>query len=201
MQTSADFALLLLLFVLAMSVFKAKSTFTPTNCGNVTILTAAKGFIHTPNFPKAFPLPIRCRWVIDKTAFEPQLGDTGNATQIYIYLTQLFVTSGLNITEYRVYDEESNTAYTENVHLDLSATDVISNGTLYVHTVNYSFMVIDFVLDMLEGNHLRVMDNLMDVYGFNITYEISKTARGDNDTCTVSECSFLGHCYASADFS
>lgn len=200
MQTNIDFAVLL--FVLAMTVFKAKSTqFSPVNCGNVTILTAAHGVIQTPNFPKAFRVPIRCRWVINKTAIASQLEADNQTVEVNVYLTQLYVTTGLTITEYHVYDEESNTAYTGNIQLNLSTTDVIDKGVMYVSTVNYPFMVIDFTLDVLEGNHLRVLDKWLDVYGFNITYEISTIPRNDTDICSVSLCNFLGDCYADADFS
>nr|CAD7568771.1 unnamed protein product [Timema californicum] len=64
------------------------------------------------------------------------------------------------------------------------------------------FLVVDFSLDRLEGNHLRALDNLLDVYGFNLTYELSGK-QGDREnraTCSVVECSFSGDCYANKDF-
>lgn len=60
------------------------------------------------------------------------------------------------------------------------------------------YLVIDFALERLEGNHLRVLDDLLDVYGFNITYETRRDVR--NSTCSVVGCSLSGNCYASKDF-
>lgn len=61
-----------------------------------------------------------------------------------------------------------------------------------------NYLVVDFTLERLEGNHLRVLDDLLDVYGFNITYEISRVAR--HHSCSVSNCSMSGHCFVSQDY-
>lgn len=61
-----------------------------------------------------------------------------------------------------------------------------------------NYLVVDFTLERLEGNHLRVLDDLLDVYGFNITYEVSRMAR--HHPCSVSNCSMSGHCFVSQDY-
>ncbi|CAF4868104.1 unnamed protein product [Pieris macdunnoughi] len=54
------------------------------------------GTIHTPNFPNPFPVPIKCKWIIEH--------DIVNGT-ISIYFTQQYITSGLTFTEYMYYDD------------------------------------------------------------------------------------------------
>ncbi len=199
MQMSADLAFLL--FFLTMTVFKAKTeTFNPKNCGDVKILRSPRGFIQTPGFPNNFTVPIRCVWVIDASAFVKHNTET-EFYNIYLYFTQLFVTAGLNITEFQLYDAEDRTAYTGHNIIDQMSRNILEEGDQYVWTANQSFLVIDFAMDTLHGNqHVRMLPHLMHVYGFNITYEIATSARPENNICSLSECSFLGHCYASADF-
>ncbi|CAG9136607.1 unnamed protein product [Plutella xylostella] len=59
-------------------------------------LQGPHGVIQTPNFPDAFPVPIRCKWVISHA--------TPNGT-ISIYFTQQYTTTGLTFTEYMYYDD------------------------------------------------------------------------------------------------
>ncbi|CAK1583799.1 unnamed protein product [Parnassius mnemosyne] len=66
----------------------------PQTCGEH--LKGHMGTIQTPNFPNPFPVPIKCRWVIEH--------DIVNGT-IAIYFTQQFTTIGLTFTEYMYYDE------------------------------------------------------------------------------------------------
>lgn len=66
----------------------------PQTCGGH--LKGHVGTIQTPNFPNPFPVPIKCRWVIEH--------DIVNGT-ISIYFTQQYTTSGLTFTEYMYYDE------------------------------------------------------------------------------------------------
>lgn len=68
-------------------------------CGG--LLTARHGVVHTPEFPRMFDVPISCRWVIDSSAIPED-------TIIVIYLTQLFVTTGLTFTEYTYYEPDSS---------------------------------------------------------------------------------------------
>ncbi|KAH9641398.1 hypothetical protein HF086_012716 [Spodoptera exigua] len=59
-------------------------------------LKSPVGTITTPNFPNPFPVPIKCKWIIEH--------DIVNGT-ISIYFTQQYTTSGLTFTEYMYYDE------------------------------------------------------------------------------------------------
>ena len=45
------------------------------------------GFVHTPNFPNRFPLPLRCVWVFNNTKERRK----DNAWRINFYLTQVSV--------------------------------------------------------------------------------------------------------------
>ncbi|XP_065201257.1 uncharacterized protein LOC135832148 isoform X2 [Planococcus citri] len=186
MQMSIDFTFLL--FFLIMSVFKVKTVnFTPHNCGEEKFMHQKHGIIQTPNFPRAFTAPIRCRWVIDASNYSDPT--------IYVYFTQLFVTTGLNMSEYIYYND--GIGYNGKTIFVLPPKESLEQE--FVRT-NLTYLVIDFELHQLEGNHLRALDNLMDVFGFNITYEIS-TNEPSKNFCTVVDCSLAGHCYASSDFS
>lgn len=66
----------------------------PQTCGGR--LKGPVGIIQTPNFPNPFPVPIKCRWIIEH--------DIVNGS-ISIYFTQQYTTSGLTFTEYMYYDE------------------------------------------------------------------------------------------------
>lgn len=174
--------------ILAITVllFGLSSAASPS-CGGV--LTNRNGVIHTPNFPLPFNTPIHCQWLISKGENE------GNAS-IVVYLTQVFLTSGLKFTEYLYYD------------------DAYKAGARVVHTVSESsathvkwlqvagpFLLIELVLARLEGHHLRALPKLLDVYGFNITYDISAGANPVKPyQCNTIECRFLGHCYANNNF-
>lgn len=191
MQMSADFAFLLFFFTMA--VFKAKTVnFVPINCGSEKILNDTKGIIQTPNFPNAFTVPIRCRWVISI----PHHLELNVSVEIFVYFTQLFVSTGLNITAYNHYEE--GIGYTGNNLLELTSVEAALDS-LHVHTKD-PYVVIDFEMDILEGNHLRVLHHFMNVFGFNITYEII-TSGFARDSCSVLGCSMVGNCYTNIDFS
>ncbi|CAH1406759.1 unnamed protein product [Nezara viridula] len=158
-------------------------------CGGV--LTQPSGIIQTPGFPAPLPVPIRCQWLIDSSEFQEA------EVKIVVYFTQLFVTSGLTFTEYAYYDLE-DTNLQKNPTLLLSITEQNSVTTSWLLTRS-RFLLIELELERLEGNHLRVLDHLLDVFGFNITYEmVTGTTR--NDSCSVIDCSFAGNCYVGSDF-
>jgi hypothetical protein len=161
----------------------------PMRCGGR--LTSDRGVIQTPEFPGPFPVPIKCQWVIETADRVPP------NNSIVIYLTQLYVTTGLTFTEFAYYEKGKTAIGKQLVH-----TVTEQNVTL-VHWLwtRSPYLVIDFTLDRLEGNHLRVMDQLLDVYGFNITYEISGRENPVRpNSCNVILCSFLGNCFANKDF-
>ncbi|XP_015178454.1 PREDICTED: uncharacterized protein LOC107067443 isoform X1 [Polistes dominula] len=152
-------------------------------------LTAPKGVIKTPNFPKAFPVPIMCRWVIDVS----DIPSTNSS--IVVYMTQLYVYKGLKLTEYAYYESETT-------NYGASLIKEITEGNVFEYRwfrTFRPFLVLEFELDRLEGNHVRVLDDLLDVYGFNVTYQMTEEEPNSN-ACSVSECSFTGNCLLSADY-
>lgn len=150
-------------------------------CGGV--LTAARGILQTPGFPEHLPVPINCEWVIDAQNF------ANPNTSIIVYLTQMYVYEGLAFTEYQLYDRT--------YQLDGRVIHVVNEtNAVQVRWVQsfQSFLVVTLKLDSTDSAHLRVLDQFLDVYGFNITYEI---ARGPvrPDSCTMMDCGFTGYCY------
>ncbi|XP_034934795.1 uncharacterized protein [Chelonus insularis] len=159
-------------------------------CGDY--LTALKGSIHTPSFPNPFLVPIKCRWIIDAS----DVFSTNNHS-IIIYLTQVYVYKGLKFTEYAYYESE-------NTNFGGTLIQKITEGNIFKHRklqTNRPFLVVEFELERLEGNHVRVLDHFLYVYGFNITYEI--TADDDSvdiNSCSIQDCSFNGNCILGAKY-
>lgn len=180
----------LLLFLLLITSGECNKTKRrPRTCGGV--LKEPHGVIQTPNFPNPFPVPIKCTWVIDAS------NTPSNNASIVVYLTQLYVLKGLTFTEYAYYDE-SVKYRPKRIH-EVTDRNVTELRWLQSHT---PYLVIEFHMNILEGNQFRALDNLLDVYGFNITYEISTRAEPvRNNSCIVVDCSSVGHCYASHDLS
>ncbi|KXJ72342.1 hypothetical protein RP20_CCG018306 [Aedes albopictus] len=196
--------LLLLLFLLASSSVGSSSSSSPNGygmdldldsgpslsasshlCGGT--LTAAHGIIQTPNFPDRFPVPISCTWIIDASTV------VGNNVSIVVYLTQQYVLSGLRFTEYMYYSEDYKVP-SMNV-FELSEDDVTNVPWI---KFNSPYLEIKFIMDNLYGTHLRALDRLLDVYGFNITYEVDTVKQYQ---CNALQCRFLGNCYAKQDYS
>ena len=154
------------------------------DCGG--LLEEPRGVVQSPGFPDRFPLPVSCRWIIHAAPDK----------KIVLYFTQYFLRGAFHLTEYEQY-------YNEHTFAGRTSLGQI-NFEDHIHTlVAYKpFLVLDFHLHQMANIHLRVEEYLEDVYGFNITYEIvERDERVRLDTCSVSDCSFLGHCIASADFS
>ncbi|XP_012268584.2 uncharacterized protein LOC105693321 [Athalia rosae] len=153
-------------------------------------LTATRGVILTPNFPGPFEVPIKCRWVIDASDLPVE------NSSISVYLTQLYVYKGLTFTEYAYYESES---------LSLGATEIqeVTEGNVFEFRWFKTFrpiLVIDFHLDRLEGNHVRVLNDLLNVYGFNLTYEMSG-GPANPKSCSVRDCSYSGNCLLASNYS
>lgn len=165
------------------------ATGAPDLCGTPKDLplVGTKGVITTPNFPGPFTVPIKCEWVIqaDASAIE---------TTIEVYFTQLFVTDGLTITEYSQYPPDFGFVTVREV---FNKSHITQYGQSMVSTLPY--LVIRFQLDRLQGNHIRVHDDLMDVYGFNITYEMRPAGNERSDVCSLYQCSYSGNCLGNAD--
>ena len=152
-------------------------------------LTSPRGIIHTPNFPNLFSVPIKCQWVIDASAM------SFSNCSIVVYLTQLYVYKGLTFTEYAYYESET-------IHFGGTLIKEVTEGNVFEYRWFKSFrpfLVIDFNLDRLEGNHVRVLHDLLSVYGFNVTYEITEADANPN-SCTVRDCSYTGNCILDADY-
>lgn len=158
------------------------------SCGG-HMLTATQGVIQTPNFPDKFPVPIQCTWIIDASAINKQ------NVSIIVYFTQQFVLSGLKFTEYAYYSDDIK------VKSDHAPFELNEQTVTEVHWVRFysQFLEIKFTMDNLYGTHLRALDQLLDVYGFNITYEVDVDVK--RHPCNALLCRYLGHCYATQDFS
>ncbi|KAL1140731.1 hypothetical protein AAG570_000661 [Ranatra chinensis] len=157
-------------------------------------LTRDSGIVHTPGFPHPFRLPANCRWVIDSSS-RPQ------GTTIVVRMTQLYVTAGLTFTEFAYYEPDSPFRLGANTLYEVTETTALA--VLNV-TTSQHYLVIDFKMERLAGNHIRALEGLLDVYGFNLTYNIyrGKSAlHSYTPACSVAACSMLGNCYASSDFS
>lgn len=168
------------------SVVYSKYSAPAVPCGG--LLTEKHGVIATPNFPQPFSVPISCAWIIDASAF----WGSPNAS-IFVYLTQQFVLSGLSFKEYMYYSDDFKVpSEMETIVKEENVTRTVSVQS------NSPFLEIKFQLDNLYGTHLRVMDHLLDVYGFNITYEVDTPKPYQ---CNTRRCSFLGDCLAAKNFS
>ncbi|XP_020812417.1 fibropellin-1-like [Drosophila serrata] len=154
------------------------------------MLRARHGVIQTPNFPHRFGTPIECVWIIDAS----DLPSTGQNVSIVVYLTQLYVLSGLKFTEYMYYSDDfkvpAHRVFT------LTEDDVTQATWVQFHS---QYLEIRFTMATLDGTHLRALDRLLDVYGFNITYEVQNEVK--TSQCNALQCRFLGDCFASADYS
>lgn len=128
-------------------------------------------------------MPINCEWVIDS-----QLLPSPN-TSIVVYLTQLFVFEGLTFTEYQLYGSD----YKINARLIHRVNETNISKVRWVQTFQ-SFLVIRLKLPSADSAHLRVLDKFLDVFGFNITYEIT-TGTVRPNPCTMMDCGFTGICY------
>ena len=151
-------------------------------CGG--LVNGSRGVISTPNFPGRFPIPIRCQWIL----YAPP------GKKIMLYLTQFYLRESVRIAEYDLYSSEDFYVGKE----DLGVISFEETTWLMGYK---PYMVITFDVRELGSIHLRVESFLLDVYGFNVTYEvIDEKEEPRNDGCSVVECSFLGNCLASHDF-
>uniref|UniRef100_A0A1I8M3C5 EGF-like domain protein n=1 Tax=Musca domestica TaxID=7370 RepID=A0A1I8M3C5_MUSDO len=164
------------------------STLAAYNCGGV--LKARHGIIQTPNFPHKFTTPIECVWVIDASDL---ISHAGHNISIVVYLTQLYVLGGLKFTEYMYYSDD----YKVPAHRVFTLTEDDVTQVAWIQFTS-QYLEIRFHMSILDGTHLRALDRLLDVYGFNMTYEVEPVKTYQ---CNTLQCRFLGHCYAKEDFS
>ncbi|CAK1550457.1 unnamed protein product [Leptosia nina] len=158
----------------------------PQICGGR--LKGTVGTIQTPNFPNPFPVPIKCKWIIEH--------DIVNGT-ISIYFTQQYITSGLTFTEYMYYDDTYKLG--ERRALTVTEENITRIKWLQVQS---PVLVVELTLDRLEGTQLRAL-GLLSVFGLNVTYAVRGPHTIDNvpkTSCSAIECRLLGHCYATLDY-
>lgn len=157
-----------------------------TSCGGK--LTAERGVIQSPHFPNEFPTPISCEWIIEASTQKT----------IILYFTQFYLNSSFTIWDMKYYDSSEKSTIDKR-----KRGKIIYENRMDFLVSRRRFVLIRFTAEEIATNmHVRVERYLMNVYGFNITYEIvpSSTAVKEN-TCSIHKCSFLGKCLANADFS
>jgi hypothetical protein len=70
-----------------------------------------------------------------------------------------------------------------------------------VYRIKARYLEVQVNLHESFNANLRVERRLMDVYGFNITYEIQPNgSRIRPDTCNAVNCTFNGHCYVNHNY-
>ncbi len=154
-----------------------------TTCGGY--VNDTRGFIQTPNFPRQFPVPISCQWLLHSPP----------GSQIIIYFTQYYMRENFKLTEYDFYESDRNYRGRN----DLGEINFEEEYTSFV--IYKPYLLLRFQVEDLGNIHLRVDDFLLDVYGFNITYEIVEEQQPVRpDACSVFRCSFLGNCFATKNF-
>ena len=153
-----------------------------TRCGSY--LNNSHGYIKTPNFPWEFPLPISCQWLLHAPP----------GKKIVLYFTQYYMRQSLHLIEYDYY---------ESVHLNRGRHDLGEvSFEVTSFTVYKPYLLLRFEVEEADNIHLRVHQFLLDVYGFNITYEmVDDNDELRPDDCFKNKCSFLGNCLANKDFS
>ena len=176
---------LLLLLALDGPGTRVQASRTYTECGGwIRGVNNTKGYIQTPNFPHRFPVPISCKWALHAPP----------GKKIVLYFTQNYLRESFEISEYAHYENDS-------LYVDKTTLEEMDIFDLSVLTGYKPYLVIHFKAHEIGNIHLRVDDFLLDVYGFNITYEIvDDDAEVREDACTVYMCSFLGNCMASENF-
>lgn len=148
-------------------------------------VNGSNGYIQTPGFPRRFPTPISCQWLIHAPP----------GKKIVLYFTQYYMRESFKLTEYDYYKDPDNHRGKHDLG-EISFEDEVTSYTVYK-----SYLMLSFHVHEIGNIHLRVYDFLLEVYGFNITYEIMDRQRPvRTDACSVFKCSFLGNCLATRNF-
>ena len=144
-----------------------------------------RGYISTPNFPKPYPVPIFCQWVIEAPP----------NCKIAVYFTQFYLKTGFSASEFAHFIKDIG------VGVSKSDFGIISSKDEPTYLVsNQRILVLNLHVYSLDNVHLRVTEHLLEVYGFNITYEILRENESvRQDGCINHHCSFTGFCLASED--
>ncbi|CAG0891242.1 unnamed protein product [Cyprideis torosa] len=151
-------------------------------CGGT--FNESKGIIQTPNFPGSFSTPISCQYIMS--------APPGHI--VHLYLTQFYLREGVHAKSYAFYSEDFSMG-----EEDLGT--VSAEYDLQFIESPKQFLVLIVNLPSLENVNIRVRDEFMDVYGFNITYEMKREGvHARKDGCNAQSCSFNGNCYAINDY-
>lgn len=144
-----------------------------------------RGYISTPDFPKSYPVPIICQWVIEAPT----------DYRVVIYFTQFYLKTGFSASEFAHYMADIG------VGVKKSDFGIISSRDEPTYLVsNQRILVLNLQVYSLDNIHLRVTEHLLETYGFNITYEmLRKNDSVRQDGCIYHHCSFTGFCLASED--
>lgn len=154
------------------------------NCGGV--FEEPKGILSTPNFPGPYPTPIQCEWLIHAKP----------GKKIILYLTQFYMKDSFFISTYQAYQNTSTYVGRQDYAEIKSEYDDLISLVAY-----QPYMLIQLNVTFIGNRHLRVINHLLDVYGFNITYEIADAnANVSKETCSIKQCSYLGDCIVSANY-
>lgn len=124
------------------------------SCDQV-IKGANAGTVHSPFFPRPFPVPIHCKWTIEAPA----------GKVIAVYLSQFYLRDGFKATEYAFLDSSLNVGKRELGPFTFDESSAIILTTKPI-------LVLELELYDASNIHVRVMDFFLDVYGFNITYKV-----------------------------
>lgn len=155
-----------------------------TNCGGV--FEDSTGVLNTPNFPRPYQTPIYCEWLVHAPP----------GKKIVLYFTQNYMRDSIYLSSYEHYQDIN--LYVGREELG----QIFWEHDLTFLVVYKPYVLLQFSVESIANRHLRVIDHLLDVYGFNITYEFVDTHDSlSKQTCSVKTCSYLGNCLASADFS
>jgi hypothetical protein len=189
-------------------------------CSRPTVfrLTEPRGVITTPGFPGKFKTPLCRHWIIES-------GSKNNDKTILVYLTQFYLRENFTFMSYERYNfpydyygaREDNAVQKKSSDIisyfttDFSQTPPIgkpiNTGAIEIVKllkVPTPFFGIQVDLTSPYAKHLRAM-NFLNVYGFNITYEIVDNALMKKHEeiefiCSARNCSYSGNCYASKDY-
>lgn len=152
-----------------------------TECGGK--VNGDHGVIQSPNFPGPFPTPIYCKWIISAPSDK----------KIIIYMTQFYLRGSLDVYEYDNYAQISSNSQ------GYKLTSVNST-TSYIVSFK-PFLVLRFAVHDIDKIHTWVLDYVVDVFGFNITYKLAGLDDEVENGCSIHYCSYLGNCYASSNYS
>ena len=106
------------------------------SCGRT--INDTRGFIHTPEFPKRFPVPILCRWIIKSSP----------GKKIVLYFTQFYMRDSFQLTEYDSYTDE-NTYQGKHELGTISFVDEVTSVSVY-----RPWLVLKFQVSWLQNLNL-----------------------------------------------